>query len=453
VEEKKKTGNSNLIVIKGISIFLVVSMLFFGFAFSVNATGVSFFLAPSKGTFFIGSTFTVSAYVNTKGNEINVVEVDLKFSPDIIQVTSPIAGESFVSEWLSPPSYSNIEGKISFRGGIPGGIVTSAGLISTITFRARGPGLARLEFLDSSRVLLNDGKGTPVLATTMSGIYDILIPPPEGPKVFSPSHPDSDIWYQNNNPSFAWEKEDAMTDFSFSFSQNPQEEPDTIPEGSNNFKSFEKISDGIWYFHIKAKKEGIWGKTSHAVVKIDTTPPEEFEPKVDTYSKLVYFETRDLQSGVNFYEVSIRDISKTLSQQPFFTEATSPFRIPYEKPGKYSLIVRVFDKASNLREEEIKFQLMNPFISYIEGKGIQLRGFLFSWWMIFLIIFFLISGTGYLIFYLLTQRGLRKGIKEIREALAEIEKIEEREKEARRLKEKFREEREKLEKRLRGENE
>ena len=236
------------------SILLIV-ILSFLIAPSAKAEGVSLYLSPQTGTFFVGGTFTVSIYVNTKGNEINVVEVDLRFPPEILQVTSPATGESFVSEWLSPPSYSNVWGKITFKGGIPGGIITSAGLISTITFRAKSPGLAKVEFLESSKVLLNDGRGTPVSAATIGGLYEILIPPPEGPSISSPTHPDSDLWYRDNNPSFSWEKGEGITDFSFSLSQNPQEEPDTISEGDINFKSYTEISDGIWYFHLKAKKE------------------------------------------------------------------------------------------------------------------------------------------------------------------------------------------------------
>ena len=176
----------------------------------------------------------------------------------------------------------------------------------------------------------------------------------------------------------------------------------------------------------------------------------EFTPRVDTYSRFVYFETKDIHSGVDYFELSVREIGEALSQQPFFTEAVSPFKIPYEKPGRYSVVVRAFDKAGNWREEEVKFRLINPTFAYIEGKGIQFRGILFSRWVIYVIGLALIFGIGYLIFYLSLKRRLefRKGIKEIEEALTEIRKIEEREKELRRLREKFEEEKEKLEEKL-----
>jgi len=438
-----KLKNTKSLVL--ISLFLV---FFSGLPAATQAAGASLYLAPSRGTFFIGSTFSVSIYLDTKGNKINAVEVDLKFPPEILQVTTPTAGESFISEWMVPPSYSNIGGTISFKGGIPEGIVTTAGLISTITFRAKSPGKAEVEFLDSSKVLLADGKGTPILTTNFEGVYEILVPPPEGPKIASITHPDPEIWYSNSSPSFSWEKEEGVTDFSFSFSENSQENPDTVSEGNQTFKSYEEVSDGIWYFHLRAKKEGIWGRTSHLVVRIDTSPPQEFEPKLDVSSSFVYFDTKDFHSGMDFYEISVLNLSENPEAFPFFVEATSPFKIP-KQPGKYSVIVRAHDKAGNYQTAEVRFQMLSPIISYIEGKGIEIKGVLFSWWMIYLILFIFTITGGYLIFYFSRRRlGFKRGIKEIEEALREIKKVEEREKEAERLKEKFREEKEKLEEKL-----
>jgi len=427
--------------------FVLVSIS--GLPLVAEGAGASLYLAPSGGSFSVGSTFSVSIFVDTKGNEINAIEVDLKFPPEILQVTSPTAGQSFISQWLTPPSYSNLAGKISFKGGIPKGIVTSAGLVSTITFRAKSVGMAKVEFLDNSKILLKDGKGTPILTSNFGGIYQILMPLPEGPKIVSNSHPDSEIWYPDSNPTFSWEKEEGVTDFSYSFSQNSQEVPDNISEGDQTFKSYEEISDGIWYFNLRAKKGGSWGKTSHFPVKIDTTPPQKFEPRVDLANLFVYFQTRDVHSGIDHYEISILNISQTPAAAPFFIEAVSPFKIPYNNPGKYVIVLRAYDKAGNFETAESRFQIISPLFSYIEGRGIQIKGILFTFWFIYLILFILVLTIGYLIFYFsITRPGFKKGIKEIKEALEEIKKVEEREKETQALKEKFEEEKGKLEERL-----
>ena len=198
-------GITNKILLAVISLILVAFSVLPG---AVKAESASFYLSPSSGTFFMGSTFDVSVFVNTEGNSINAVQVDLKFPPDKLQVVNPTTGKSFIEVWADQPFFSNKDGLISFKGGVPSpGIKTSGALVSTITFRAKVPGTAKIYFLDSSKVLLADGKGTDILKTTMVGEYYFIIPSPEGPKVTSPTHPSFTIWYKDNNPSFSWERE------------------------------------------------------------------------------------------------------------------------------------------------------------------------------------------------------------------------------------------------------
>ncbi len=427
-------------------LFILIILAVF-FPLIGQAAESSLYLAPAQGTFFSAGTFSVSVYLNTKGEEINAVQVDLKFPPELLQVTLPTAGESFVSEWLTPPSYSNTGGVISFKGGIPGGIITSSGLISTITFRAKSPGLAKVEFLDSSQVFLNDGKGTPVFSLLTGGSYRILVPPPEGPEISSANFSDPGIWYCDSSPSFSWEKKTGVNDFSWNFSQNPQENPDTVSEGIQTMKAYEEVSDGVWYFHLRAK-ESSWGRASHRAVKIDCSPPEKFDVQIDTNSGYAYFETKDHYSGIDYYEVSI--FTSDAESAGFYIEAISPFKVSCDKPGKYKIIVRAYDKAGNRQEIETEFQILSSFISYIPGQGIQIKGVFLPWWLIYLIMFFLFLGLGYLIFCFSKRGklGFRKGIKEIKEALREIEKIEQRETEINRLKANFKDKKQELEKKL-----
>ena len=367
---------------------LLILILSFIVGSSAKAASASLYLSPASGSFLVGSTFSVSVFVNTEGNEINAVWAELKFPPEILQVTSPTAGTSFIAEWLTPPNYSNERGIISFRGGVPGGISASAGLISSVTFRAIASGMAKVEFQEGSRVLLADGKGTDILTTTINGEYHILIPPPEGPIVFSPTHPNPNVWYSDSTPSFSWERERRVTDFSWSFDQNPSRRPDSISEGIQAQVSFSDVSDGIWYFHLRQKKEEVWGKTSHVQVRIDATPPNEFTPRVETYTRLigyqtmVYFETADDFSRISHYEVSLIDLSAPQPTRSFFTEEISPYQVPFKKAGKYNVIIKAVDKAGNTREAEARFRMITPLMSHIEGRGLEIRGILFPWWLI-----------------------------------------------------------------------
>ena len=379
--------------------------------------GASIYLTPSNGTFYIGSTFNVSVFVNTGGQDINTIKVNLKFDPKKLQVSSPTAGRSFVSLWLSQPGYSNTEGTLSFSGGVPTpGINTSSGLISTIVFRVIGHGTTAISVADAA-VYLNDGKGTDVLNSVGRGIYDLVLPPPEGPKVFSLTHPDQNKWYKNNNPTLNWEKEDGVTDFSYSIDKDFQGVPDNISEGNKNAVSYSNIEDGIWYFHVKAKNGNIWGGISHYALSIDTTPPAEFnievEPNLNTASVMIVkqpiisFITTDALSGVDHYEVktiplregqkvTVKEESK--GESGFFLEAVSPHKLTADS-GLLEVIVRAYDRAGNWQDsvEKIKFVAIGKFV--VTQFGINFWIFFVRWWVIILIISVLIS-TILIIIYL-----------------------------------------------------
>ena len=116
-------------------------------------------------------------------------------------------------------------------------------------------------------------------------------------------------------------REEAITfnlDFSFSFSENSQENPDTVADGQALLKSYDNISDGIWYFHLRAKENGVWGKTSHFAVKIDTSPPQNFELKTDTHSGLVYFQARDAE-GITSAEKPNNQMQLLKTCNPLFS--------------------------------------------------------------------------------------------------------------------------------------
>lgn len=412
---------------------------------SAKASGSSLYLAPSGGSFLTGSTFSVSLYVDTKENEINALEVDLRFPPDILQVVSSNSGQSFISNWMVPPSYSNSDGKINFRGGVHGGIKTSAGLISMITFRAKSVGNAKIEILDSSVVLLNDGKGTQIQTNNIQGEYGIAVSPSDGPQINSATHPEPDVWYSDPNPIFSWTNYDNVVDFSYSFSQNFKEVPDTVSESGAEIKQYENIPDGVWYFHIRSKKEDLWGKASHFQVKIDAAKPEEFKPSVDLENGFVYFETKDIYSGIDHSEVSVVD-SGNKDAIPFFIEAKSPIKLSSKKAGSYDVFIRVFDKAGNMQEGKISFQIINPFISFVEGKGISIKGIFIPWFLALIIFVVLLLLIIYAVYVVAARKiGFKKGIKEIDEALREIKKIEGKEREIVEMKAEFEEKKKELE--------
>jgi len=385
--------NKNLIDSKKLAVF-GLTLLALMLPRTIQAAGASLYLSPNSGTFFVGSTFDVSVFLNTGGEDINAVEVNLKFDPAKLQVASPTSGKSFIEIWISQPSYSNIKGMLSFIGGIPSpGINSSSGLVSTITFRAIASGETSILFLDSSKVLRNDSKGTDALTSKGRGVYLLRIPPPEGPKVFSSTHPDQNKWYKNNNPTFSWEKEEGVTDFSYSFDQDATGVPDNVSEGDHTSISYSDVKDGMWYFHVKAKKGEVWGGTSHYLVKIDTSSPAAFVPKVEPSAKtsekqpLVSFITTDAFSGIDYYQLKYIDITAERKGEDtgFFTEVVSPNKLPALEVGDYLVIVRAYDIAGNWKEGSAKIQIYPRGIIFTK-KGIQFMWVIFPWWLILLIL-------------------------------------------------------------------
>jgi hypothetical protein len=409
-------------------IFFLSLILILSFTFLpriAEAGNASLSLSPASGSFFVGSTFDISVFVNTGGENINAVEVNLRFNPTKIQVASPTAGKSFIEVWVSQPTFSNTKGTMSFIGGVPSpGINTSAGLVSTVTFRALSPGETQILFLDSSKVLKNDPQGVNILTSMNRGVYTLLIPPPEGPKVFSSTHSDQNKWYKNNNPTFSWEKEEGVTEFSFSIDEDPMAVPDNNSEGDRTSVSFSEIGDGIWYFHVKGKKADIWGGTSTYPVKIDLTPPAAFTPTVQPSEKtvekqpLISFFTTDAVSGMDYYQIKYIDITpeKTEEEAGFFTEASSPYKLPTLAAGKYLVVVRAYDIAGNWREGNVKIEILSKALFFTKD-GIHFRGFLIPWWILILI--FIIIILLLIISFLLRYRRLKKKEKE---KLGEIEK-------------------------------
>jgi hypothetical protein len=197
------------------------------------------YVGPSTGTFTVGSTFTLTFYVNTGNQFINVVDASILFPPDKLQVVSPSTGASFINVWAIQPSYSNTEGTISFRGAVPSpGVNTSAGLISTVTFRVKSVGTATIRFGNGSKVLLNDGLGTDVLQQMQSGIYTLVLPPPNGPIVTSQTHPDQSKWYSGNTVSLSWAGDIGATGYSYIMSDEPVDTPDNIADSAKNGISY-----------------------------------------------------------------------------------------------------------------------------------------------------------------------------------------------------------------------
>ena len=327
------------------------------------------FFAPQTGTFIQGSIFEVPVYINTKGSNVNAIQLHLSFDSDILSVVNPSSGSSIISLWVEAPSYDNSRGTATFVGGIPNGIKTSSGLIANITFQAKKPGVAIVKVRDTTQVLLNDGMGGSTLFEANQGRYTVVPTPPGSVNVFSETHAFQDRWYNNKNPVLWWTEDPGVTGFSFILDDKPNTIPDNEVDTNGTMKSYQDQLEGLWYFHIKAMKNGAWGSATHFEVRIDATPPADFRPTVNYLTAtiinraLVSFFTTDALSGLDHYEVGVIDKSSAASVSPIFFRTDSPYQIPFDTIANARLIVRAFDRAGNVRDSSI--DVSAPFLPFL----------------------------------------------------------------------------------------
>jgi len=341
----------NVVFLFTAALILVLSS---GMAQSVETGEASFFLFPGSETFKVGDTFPMELKVDTAGVPINSAQAVIYFPTDMLEVLNISQDDSIFSLWPEEPAFSNSDGKISFAGGLPHPGFQETGNIITINFKGKKQGLAHIAF-GQGRILASDGKGTNILVFLKEAKYfvqereisfeikDSVL------SIFSSTHPEHDEWYNNNNPSFQWNLTPDITGVSLLLDQNSDTMPDEKSEGLIQSKSYEGVSDGVWYFHLRLENETEWGQPVHYKVQIDSLSPHPFEVTVDNTGDAtnpkpdLYFETDDDVSGISRYELKIGEgefYNLLLAQ-------INPFSMPAQLPGSHEIIVRAVDKAGN----------------------------------------------------------------------------------------------------------
>jgi hypothetical protein len=326
----------------------------------INAA--SLYCSPSSSSYAIGSTFSVSIYVSSVDQAMNAAASVISFPQDKLEVVSLSKSDTILNLWVQEPTFSNNAGTVIFEGIVSNpGFIGSAGKIITINFKGKATGSVLLTF-SSGSVLANDGKGTNILSNLIDGAYVLgqgveeyipLIPAGSlsASIISSLTHPEPEKWYSNNNPEFSWKIPPDVTGVSLLLDKNPTSNPGPISDGKIESKKFKDVEDGIWYFHIKFQNQYGWGGITHRKVLIDTEFPNPFEIKADNDgdptnpSPILYFNTTDSLSGIEYYEVKIGE-GNIFAFKPEEV-ASNPFRMPPQSPGKHTVIVKAVDKAGN----------------------------------------------------------------------------------------------------------
>jgi len=356
---------------------ILVSCLLFLVAFPVKSA--TLFLLPQSSDIFKGESFITELMIDTEEENINAADIKIIFPSNLIKVNDFEKGGSIFTLWAKEPEIQ--EGEISFSAGVPGGF-SGKGLIGRINFSAKEIGEFEINFKEDSKVLLNDGIGTPTELGFAEGNYKIVEKSGDLAIITSKSHPDPNKWYSQKNLNLWWDLAKGA-EYSYLLSFNPSDSPDEIPdkpEGELEWMGaieYKGLDEGIYYFSLKQKLFGKdWsGKVTFRAM-IDTTKPEEFKPEIAEIEgkKYLVFSTIDKTSGVDYYEV----LETRNKKQETWKIAKSPY-ILSDQGLESKISVKAVDKAGNERISEIALSI-KPFPYWVIIP--ILIGLIVIWWII-----------------------------------------------------------------------
>ena len=200
--------------------------------------------------------------------------------------------------------------------------------------------------------------GSGLISEAQSHSFSIDAASPSMPLVSSMTHPNGNTWYSNDNPGLSWtEPSDlsSISGYSYKWDQNPSAEPADLVNTTLRDVSFTDQSNGLWYFHVKAKDGAEnWSATRHFAVRIDDAAPETFiddggSPFADetlgtSNVTLAFFGEDDQTEGENLrYSYKLEGYDSNWSAP---SSSTSGHYVNLPN-GTYTFHVKAIDSADN----------------------------------------------------------------------------------------------------------
>jgi hypothetical protein len=318
-------------------------------------------LRPSSGIYVEGYSQQSSVIIHSGGEDINAVEVHLRFDSTILAIDSLSFDRSICSkDKLVETTIDNEKGIIVISCVVAKNAFDQEwGIITDVQFTPHATGNALLTFDEGTQVLAADGLGTNVLRAVTSAFYrvfseaevmgsfskkTVLIP-------YSHTHENSAKWYNSKHVLVSWlniPEAEYMYEFS-DIATSTFINPITTSAQS---VSLEAPSDGVFYFRLAPIKNGVMGSISTLKIKIDTTPPAVPTIRVSsldvTKGDVVRFELNSSDNGSglqkNFYIKNDGSI---------WLPAAPKLYIPFTEVGEFTVGIRVFDNAENHSDSQV----------------------------------------------------------------------------------------------------
>jgi hypothetical protein len=223
--------------------------------------------------------------------------------------------------------------------------------------------------------------------------------PPVISNLASGTHPNQSSWYSNNSPSLSWSGSDSsgIAGYSYLLDQSSGTVPDNTLEGSGTSTSYSNLSDGVHYFHIKAKDNaGNWSVAYHYTVRVDRSLPSDPSITSSTHTRDVCstssspsfgWSASDSPSGVEGYGYVLDQSSGTVPGTSSVSTTTSQ---SYSNltDGYWWMHIRAKDRAGNLSATShfgVRLNQQPPpaptvtSSSHSEGSWSSNRNFSISW--------------------------------------------------------------------------
>jgi hypothetical protein len=321
-----------------------------------TAFSADLYILPSSKNLNIGDNLNVSVYVDSLDQAMNAVSFRISYPEDLLRFVSLSKTGTIINLWVQEPKGGN--GEVFAEGIVLNpGFTGSRGKILNITFKALNSGKADLSFVSGS-VLANDGLGTNILKNMKGGSYAIRkvsIEKPSisylpTPKITSPTHPDQEKWYNNNNPVFEWKVPEEAIEVRVLYGKNPDAIPTVRYSPPISKKSLTNIPDGTYWFNVQFIGEIAESNVGRFKFNIDTQPPilEEFSiGLLDTNSIKFKIKAKDELSGIDKIEIYL-DGNLVLSTSTDVFENI----IKNVEPGKHIFKGVIYDKAGNSTQKE-----------------------------------------------------------------------------------------------------
>jgi hypothetical protein len=302
---------------------------------------------------YVGETFVVQWYLDTQDKSINSLSLTLTYSKEKLEVVESSVGDSSFNLWVKTPEFDNSKGEIKLIGGLSGGVSSNKLPVFRATFKPLATGNAKISLKQDSDVLLADGMGSSAGLIFTEVSFNINPIEAKPAHITSETHPDQDAWYKNKNAVIKVETKEGEQ-YSYSFSSNIEIIPDDKPDDVSQPLIFNDNADGIYYFKLNSRTgPSNWQEAGVYRVKIDGTPPREFNPAISKDPAVfdgqafVSFNATDNVSGVSYYEVKSGLFgSWQKTNDPYFKLSGLVLGDKIE--------VKVVDEAGNERITEVK---------------------------------------------------------------------------------------------------